>query len=90
MVVSGDRDVSAGREIPDHSVHVRGRLLFLRMNENGGERSYTGRTRPLDVHLELIAGEVGRPDDYLRSRVAGMDEIVIRLRTTHDKDHAHS
>jgi hypothetical protein len=58
-VVSGDRDVSARREIPDHSVHVRGRRLLLRMNEHGGERSDTRWTRPLDVHLKLIASEVG-------------------------------
>src|SRR4030095_8344077 len=67
-----------------------GRLLFLRKNEHGGERSYTRRTRPLEVHLELIAGEVGRPDDHLRSRFAGMYEIVIRLRTTQEQDHADS
>ncbi len=90
LIVSGDRDVSARREIPDHSVHVGGCRLFLRKNDHRGERSYTGRTRPLDVHLELIAGEVGRPDDYLRSRLGGMDEMVIRLRTTHEKDHADS
>src|SRR4029077_15807678 len=38
LVASGDRDVPARREIPDASMHVRGRPLFLRKNEDGGER----------------------------------------------------
>src|SRR4030095_8147740 len=87
IVVSGDRDVSAGREIPDDSVHVRGRPFLLRKNEHGGERSCTRRTCPLEVHLELIAGEVGRPDDYLRSRFAGSYELVIRPLTPHGREH---
>src|SRR5687767_4713261 len=86
MVVRGDRDVSAGRQIPDHAVHVRGRLLFLRMNEDGRKRSATGRTCPLDVHCELIAGEIGRPENDLRSGFAGMYEMVVRLRTTEEQD----
>src|SRR5262249_3903622 len=90
FVVSSDRDVSARREIPDHSMHVRGRPLFLWKNEDGGERSYARRARPLEVHPEIIAGEIGRPDGHLRSRLAGMYEIVIRLRTTHEDDHADS
>src|SRR5688572_18003369 len=86
MVVRGDRDVSAGRQVPDHAVHVRGRLLFLGMNDHRRKRSSPGRTRPVDVHFELIAGEVGRPDDDLRSGFAGMYEMVVGLRTTQEQD----
>src|SRR5262249_18468451 len=83
LIVSGDRDVSAGREIPGHSVHVGSLRLFLREDQHRGERSYSRRAGPLDVHLESLAGELVRPDDYLRRRRAGINQIMIRLRTTH-------
>src|SRR5262245_3834367 len=90
FVVGGDRDVSAGREIPDDSVHVRGRPFFLRKNENGGERAYAGGARALDVHPEIAAGKIGRPDGHVGSRLARMNQIVIRPRATHEQNHADS
>src|SRR5262249_40780603 len=90
FVVSGDRDVSARREIPDDSMHVRGRPFFLRKNEDGRKRAYARWARALDVHLEIVAGEIGRPDGHLGSRFAGMNQIVIGLRTTHEQNHANS
>ena len=71
-------------------MHVRGRPLFLRKHEDGGERACARRPRALDVHLEIIAGEIRRPDGHLGSRFVGMYQIMIRLRTTHEQDNADS
>ena len=55
------------------------------MDENGGEGSRTGGTRAFEVHLELVAREVGRPEDDLGSGFAGMDEEVLRPGATDEQ-----
>src|SRR5262249_2401779 len=90
LVVGGDRDVSTRREIPDDSVHVRGRPFLFRKHEDGWERACPSWPRALDVHPEIAAAEIGRPEGHLGSRFAGMNQVVIRPRATREKHQADS